>query len=123
MRRLAAACVLLFLFAAPLAEATITLPVPWKEGMQLRYRSSSAQEKVKGKLHTRVQTQDETVLEIGAAGDGGFVQRWRSLKPEVAVTGDGDQVVAERRMAQALVKRFEGLAMEASIDAAGNYQG
>lgn len=122
MRRFAPACVLLLLLAAPIAEATITLPVPWKEGMQLRYRSSSTQEKVKGKLHTRVQTQDETAIDILAGADG-FVQRWRSIKPEVAVTGDGDQVAAERRMTQALLKRFAGLAMEAKIDAAGNYQG
>lgn len=123
MRRFPAACVLLLLLAAPLAEAAITLPVPWKDGMQLRYRSSSSTEKVKGKLNTRVQTQDETLLEVVGAGEGGFVQRWRSLKPEVAVTGDGSQVAAERRMTQALLKRFESLPLEARIDAAGNYQG
>jgi hypothetical protein len=32
--------------------------------MQLRYRSHSSTEKVKGKLHTRIQTQDTTELSI-----------------------------------------------------------
>lgn len=123
MRRLSAACVLLLLFAAPLAEAALTLPLPWQQGMQLRYRSTSDQEKVKGKLHTRVQTQDETAIDILEAGPQGFVQRWRSLAPEVAVTGDGDQVVSERQMAKALLKRFESLPLEATLDPGGDYQG
>ena len=107
MRRCVAACCLLLLLAAGGAQATVTLPVPWKEGMQLRYRSQSSNQKVKGKLHTRIQTQDSIELRILEAGPEGFVQQWRSVSPEVAVTGDGDQVATERKVAQALVARIQ----------------
>jgi len=123
MRRCAAACCLLLLLAAGCAHATVTLPVPWQEGMQLRYRSQSSNEKVKGKLQTRIQTQDSIELRILEAGPEGFVQQWRSLSPEVAVTGNGDQVATERKLAQALVARFRTLPMQAQLDAKGAYRG
>jgi len=123
MGGLPAAGCLLLLLAAGCAQATVSLPVPWKQGMQLRYRSQSSNEKVKGKLHTRIQTQDIAELSILEAGPEGFVQQWRSLAPEVAVTGDGDQVAFERKVAQALVKRFRTLPMQAQLDAKGAYRG
>ena len=122
MRRFAA-CLLACFALIPVAQATITLPVPWKEGMQVRYRSSSSTEKVRGQLHTRVQIQDITELRIAEANAQGFVQVWHSRKPEIATTGDGDQVMAERRMVQAMLKRFANLPLEANIDAEGNYAG
>src|SRR6478735_10503180 len=122
MRRLLAAC-LLMLFAADAAQATISLPVPWKQGMTVRYRSQSSNEKTKGQLHTRIQTQDVTELSILEATPEGFVQQWKSLQPEVAVTGDGDQVANERKVAQALVARFRALPMQANLDAKGAYRG
>lgn len=118
-----AACLLLSFALVPVAQATISLPVPWKQGLQLRYRSSSATEKTRGQLHTRVQVQDISELRIAEAGEQGFLQVWHSRKPEVATTGDGDQVMAERRMVQAMLKRFENLPLEANIDARGNYAG
>ena len=122
MRRLAACLLLSFAFV-PAAQATITLPVPWKQGMQLRYRSISSTDKVRGQLHTRVQIQDVTELRIDQANAQGFVQSWHSRKPEVATTGDGDQVIAERRMVQSMLKRFANLPLEAQLDAQGNYNG
>jgi hypothetical protein len=122
MRRLLAAC-LLMLFAADAAQATISLPVPWKQGMTLRYRSQSSNDKTKGQLHTRIQTQDTTELSILEANADGFVQQWKSLSPEVAVTGDGNQVANERKVAQALVARFKTLPMQANLDARGAYKG
>jgi hypothetical protein len=122
MRRIAA-CLFLCLALVPVAQATITLPVPWKEGMQVRYRSTSSTDKVRGQLHTRVQIQDITELQITEANVHGFVQVWHSRKPEIATTGDGDQVMAERRMVQAMLKRFENLPLEANIDPQGNYAG
>jgi hypothetical protein len=117
------ACLLLCLALVPAAQATITLPVPWQQGMQLRYRSTSTTDKVRGQLNTRVQVQDITELRIVEAGPQGFVQAWHSRKPEVATTGDGSQVMAERRMVQAMLKRFENLPLEAKLDAEGNYTG
>jgi hypothetical protein len=122
MRRLLAAC-LLMLFAVDAAQATISLPVPWKQGMTVRYRSQSSNEKTKGRLHTRIQTQDTTELSILEANADGFVQQWKSLSPEVAVTGDGNQVANERKVAQALVARFKTLPMQANLDARGAYKG
>jgi hypothetical protein len=122
MRRIAA-CLLLCLALAPAAQASLTLPMPWQQGLQLRYRSTSSTEKVRGKLHTRVQIQDITELAITEANARGFVQVWHSRKPEIATTGDGDQVMAERRMVQAMLKRFENLPLEASLDGEGNYLG
>jgi hypothetical protein len=122
MRRFVA-CLLLCLAVVPAAQAALTLPMPWKQGLQLRYRSTSATEKVRGQLHTRVQIQDITELAIVEANPNGFVQTWRSRKPEVATTGDGDQVMDERRMVQAMLKRFENLPLEARLDAQGAYLG
>ena len=121
--RLSTLCCLGLLLCAQAAQASISLPVPWKEGMVLRYRSSSSNEKATGQLHTRVQTQDVTELSILAAGPAGFVQQWKSLSPEVAVTGDGDQVVTERKVAKALVARFRTLPLHANLDAQGSYRG
>ncbi|MEO8161352.1 MAG: hypothetical protein ABI588_08015 [Arenimonas sp.] len=123
MRRIRVACCLLLIALVPVAQASISLPVPWKQGMQLRYRSQSVQEKVKGKLHTRIQTQDVTELSILEADAAGYVQRWRSVSPEVAVTGDGDQVASERKVAQALVARFRNLPLEATLGPKGEYRG
>ena len=123
MRRMLAACCLLLFAAADTAQAAISLPVPWKEGMSLRYRSSSSNEKTKGQLNTRIQTQDLTELKILEAGPNGFVQQWKSLSPEVAVTGNGAQVANERKVAQALVARFRTLPMQANLDAKGGYRG
>jgi hypothetical protein len=132
MRRLAACLLLLALAAAALVPgaqaqapdpAAISLPVPWQAGMVLRYRSTSVTDKTRGQLHTRIQIQDVSELKILEANAQGYVQSWRSLKPEVATTGDGDQVVAEKKMATALVKRFENLPLEAQLDAQGNYTG
>src|SRR5205814_4400571 len=97
--------------AASAADASISLPVPWKQGMVLHYRSQSSNEKTKGQLHTRIQTQDLNEISIVEAGPKGFVQQWKSLKPEVAVTGDGAQVANERKVASALVERFRSLPM------------
>ena len=123
MRRLPAFASLLLLLCAGVAQATVSLPVPWKQGMVVRYRSSSSNEKTKGQLHTRIQTQDLTELRILEADANGFVQQWKSLQPEVAVTGDGDQVVRERKVAKALVARFRSLPIEANLDARGAYRG
>jgi len=123
MRRLLAASCLVLALCAGSAQATVSLPVPWKEGMVLRYRSTSSTEKTKGKLHSRLQTQDVTELRIVQADANGFVQQWRSLAPEVAVTGDGDQVNAELKVAKALVARFKSLPIEANLDANGSYHG
>lgn len=121
MRRMLAFSLLLL--CAGSAQATISLPVPWKQGMVLHYRSQSASEKTKGKLHTRIQTQDTNEISILEAGPGGFVQQWKSLRPEVAVTGDGAQVDNERKVAQALVARFKSLPLQAKLDARGAYRG
>jgi hypothetical protein len=121
MRRSIVFC-LLFLFAG-VAQATLSLPVPWKQGMVLHYRSQSSNEKTKGQLHTRVQTQDLNELSILEAGPEGFVQQWKSLRPEVAVSGDGAQVANERKVAQALVERFRTLPLQAQLDAHGAYRG
>jgi len=51
------------------------------------------------------------------------VQQWRSTAPEVAVTGDGDQVVTEQKVAKALVARFRNLPLQAQLDVRGAYQG
>jgi len=123
MRRLLSTCCLGLLLFAGAAQATVSLPVPWKQGMTLRYKSSSSNEKTKGQLHTRIQTQDVTELTILEANAQGFVQQWKSISPEVAVTGDSAQVSSERKIAQALVTRFKTLPMEAKLDAKGGYRG
>ena len=127
MRRLAACLLLSFVLAPAFAQDKISLPLPWKQGMTLRYHSTSVTDKTRkiqaGQVHTRIQIQDVTELKILEATQQGYVQSWRSLKPEVATIGDNDQVSAERKMANALVKRFENLPLEAKLDAHGNYVG
>ena len=123
MRRTLRLACLVLLLCAGAAQATVSLPVPWKQGQVLRYRSTSSNDKAKGQLHTRIQTQDLIELRTLEAGADGFVQQWKSLAPEVAVTGDGDQVPRERKVAKALVARFRTLPIEANLDARGAYRG
>jgi len=127
MRRLAACLLFLSALSPALAQEKISLPVPWKPGLTLRYHSTSVTDKTRsihaGQVHTRIQIQDVTEVKILEATPQGFVQSWQSLKPEVATIGDGDQVNAERKMANALVKRFENLPLEAKLDPRGNYVG
>ncbi len=122
MPRLAAS-LLVLIALAPAAQASVALPVPWQQGMSLRYRSQATTDKTRGKLHTRIQTQDVVEVSVPEADAQGFLQQWRSLSPEVAVTGDAAQSPAESRMARALVARFRTLPLQAQLDPRGAYRG
>ena len=111
------------LAATPLAQAAITLPLPWKQGMKVRYSSSLVQEKVRADKQERTETRETIVLEIAEASDKGFLQVWRSQAPSVLVSGDGASVAAQRAIAKKMAERFAALPVKAELDAHGSYVG
>jgi len=122
-RRWKVALVCLLLAGTGLAQAAITLPLPWKQGMKVRYQSESVQEKVRAGKNERTETRETIALEIAEAGDQGFLQVWRSQAPSVLVSGDGADIVAQRAIAKKMAERFATLPLNAELDAQGSYVG
>ena len=117
--RIALAVVLLGL-ALP-AAATVTLPLPWKDGMRVNYLGRSIQEDQRGGKTRRTETRETDVLRITEAGPQGFLQVWRTSDTQVKVSGDADGLENDRKLMLALATRFERLPMQAELDAKGNY--
>lgn len=118
--RAIALCAVL-LAAAGSAAASITLPLPWKDGMRLNYLGRSVQEDVRGGKTRRTETRETNVLRITEAGSTGFLQVWRTSDTRVQVSGNAEGLENDRKLALALGKRFEKLSMEAELDAQGNF--
>ena len=117
--RIALAVVLLGL-ALP-AAATVTLPLPWKDGMRVNYLGRSIQEDQRGGKTRRTETRETDVLRITEAGPQGFLQVWRTSDTQVKVSGDADGLENDRKLMLALATRFERLPMQAELDAKGNF--
>jgi hypothetical protein len=111
------------LLLAAVAQASVSLPLPWKQGMEVAYRSSSVQERTRAGKHERIVTREDIRLKISEAGDQGFLQVWSSPSPRIEVSGDADSLAADRRMAQQVAERFAGLPLQAQLDASGAYAG
>ena len=114
------ACLLLF---PSLVAAAINLPVPWQQGMHVRYKSTSVQEKVRAGKQQRVETRETSALDITRADHDGFVQVWHSENPSVQVSGDTPNIAADRVVAEQLVYRFRELPLQARLDHQGAYKG
>ena len=119
--RRVALCAALLLVAGAASAATVTLPLPWKDGMRVNYLGRSVQEDVRGGKTRRIETRETNVLRITEAGPKGFLQVWRTSDTRVQVSGNADGLENDRKLALALGKRFEKLSMEAELDAQGNY--
>lgn len=117
------ASVLLGLVLASPAQAAVSLPLPWKLGMEIAYRSSSVQERTRAGRHERIVTREDIRLKISEASDKGFLQVWSSPSPRIEVSGDAASLAADRQMAQQVSKRFAGLPLQAQLDASGAYTG
>lgn len=124
-RRITIIASALLLMLAPMAQAQdpIQLPLPWKQGLKVRYHSSAIDERLSAGKTERVETRETTLLEIPEAGAQGFLQVWRSQSPSVKVTGDAESVAAKRALSEALLKRFSGIDMKVELDPQGAYVG
>lgn len=103
------------------ASAAVTLPLPWKLGDKHRYQSVSVQEKTRAGKTQRTESREIDQFEIVEAGARGFLQTWRATASSATLTGNGDNLAAERVLMQQLAKRFQDLPMEAELDAKGAY--
>ena len=103
------------------AATTVTLPLPWKDGMRVNYLGRSVQEDRRGGKVRRTETREPDVLRITEAGPGGFLQVWRTSDSQVKVSGDAAGLEGDRALMLALAQRFERLPMQAELDAQGNF--
>lgn len=122
-KKIKIALLALLLVASPLARATITLPLPWQQGLKVRYQSDSVQEKIRAGKHERAQTRETAVLEIVEANEKGYLQVWHSQAPRVEVSGDGEDMAAKREIARKMSERFADVPLQAELDAQGVYTG
>ena len=118
-----AALAAVLLLLSPLAAAAISFPLPWHQGLKVRYHSVSVQEKTRAGKHERIETRETNTLDIVEASDKSYLQVWRSEAPSVVVSGDGDNLAVERSVAQQLTKRFSNLPMKVELDSKGGYLG
>lgn len=112
----------LALSLAPLAAASISLPLPWKEGTSLRYQVSAVQEDVRAGKSRKTESAGVQSLQITEAGPSGFLQVWKSEREQTTVTGTADDVETMRRLATALAERLDGIPIEAELDADGSFK-
>jgi hypothetical protein len=119
----AVALALLSLCLAPIALAAPAIPLPWSAGTKLEYRSTTVDEKVANGVRRVATTRALTTVEITQAGETGFVQSWRDTGGTVELEGDGPDLAAEQAVATAMLRRFEGVALEADLDAQGLFTG
>lgn len=110
--------------AKPVVTPTaVTLPVPWKQGLKVRYQSSAVQEKVIAGKHEKTDAREITSLEIAEATNKGFLQVWRSLSPSVAITGDVPDVGVRSAFAKKMSTRFASIPLKVELDRQGAYVG
>jgi len=117
-----------FLFAlllalAPCAHAQDTIPLPWTQGTKLVYDSMTVDEKVANGVRRTATTRAVSTIEITEAGPDGFVQVWRDSHGSVKLEGDSPDLAAEQAQMRALIARFEGVPIEAQLDARGEFTG
>ena len=113
----------LALSCAPLAAASISLPLPWKQGMELHYQSTSLEVRQQTGKSRRVQTRENLKLRIVQADATGFVQEWTGSDSKISVSGDTADIEARRRLVQALADRLQDLPIEAQLTPDGSFDG
>ena len=110
------------LLLAPLATASISLPLPWKPGTSLRYQASAVQEESRAGKSRKTESLSTQTLSITEAGPGGFLQVWKSADERTTVTGTAADLEASRKIAQALAERLDPIPVEAELEADGSFR-
>lgn len=113
----------LALVLAPLAAASIRLPLPWKQGMELHYRSTSVELREQSGTRRRLETRETQRLRITEAGATGFIQEWTASDSKLSASGNAPDLGQRRSLAQALAERLAGTPVEAELAADGSYTG
>lgn len=103
------------------ASAAVTLPLPWKLGDKHRYQSVSVLEKTRAGKTQRTETREIDQVEIAEANAKGFLQTWWATSSSASLSGDGDNLAAERELMQQLATRLRDLPMEAELAGNGSY--
>jgi hypothetical protein len=110
--------------AAPAAApATVVLPMPWKDGVHVAYRSVATQDKLRGGKHLVLATHETLVIDVIEANAAGTVLRWSNTAPRVEASGDAPALAAEKAVVEALASRFGRLPYEVTLDPAGEFTG
>ena len=107
---------------APLALASIHLPLPWQSGTSLRYQVSSTQEDVRAGSSRKTESKGVQSLRITEAGASGFLQVWKTESEQVTVTGTAADVEFTRTVAKALAERLHDIPVEAELSADGSFK-
>jgi hypothetical protein len=113
----------LALIAAPLAVARVSLPLPWKQGVELHYQSTGVELRQQAGSSRRVETRENLHLRITEANATGFIQQWTSSDSKISVSGTAPDIAARRSLAQALAGRLKDLPIEAELAPDGNFTG
>lgn len=110
------------LLLAPLASASVTLPLPWKLGTSLRYQASAVQEDSRAGKNRKTESRSTQTLEIVEAGPKGFLQVWKSADERTTVTGTLPDVEDSRRTMLALAARMDPIPVEAELEPDGSFR-
>jgi hypothetical protein len=113
----------LALICAPLATASVHLPLPWKQGLELHYRSTAIELRQQAGKSRRVETRENLSLRITDANASGFVQQWTGSDGKILVSGTAADLEARRSLAQALAERLKDLPIEAELAPDGSFTG
>lgn len=104
-------------------SAAITLPLPWKEGVSVAYRSVATQDRVRGGKHLLLTTKETLRIEVIEVNPGGVVLRWSNESPVVEASGDVPTLATDKAMVDALATRFGSLPYEVEVNAKGEFTG
>jgi hypothetical protein len=100
-----------------------TLPLPWKAGVHVAYRSLATQDKLRNGKHLVLATHETLVIDVLEATPTGTVLRWSNSAPRVEASGDAPGLAAEKAVVEALAARFGNLPYEVALDANGEFTG
>ena len=104
-------------FAAE-APATVKWPMPWKLGTTLKYATEDTTDDLTKAQPKRTRSTSTDIVRISEAKADGFVQTWSGTFDTFEVL-EGDK--AEEAQMKAFAKALEDVALEASLNAGGNY--
>ncbi len=107
---------------APLASASVHLPLPWKLGVQARYQLQSVQEDLRADKSRKTDSRSTERLDIVEAGPKGFLQVWTTESGTTEVSGSSEDVESMRRISAELAKRLDKLPVEVELDADGSFR-
>jgi hypothetical protein len=109
--------------AAAMTPLAVSLPLPWKEGLEVAYRSKATQDRFRGGTHLVLATHETLRLKVLEVNPGGFLLQWSNEGPTIEASGDAPTLASDKAMASALAARFGQLPYEVELNAKGEFTG